>query len=135
MSTDPGPLLTAALEAAVPLHILNLAQLPARVRDSIRQRWAAKGVDEIAHRGDTLQFGSKKKGEAAQVFNALARALAAAAFQPGGITFAGVHWCTDHQQCADSSANPLDVNATPGEPTGPTYQGRPINDVHLPEVA
>ncbi|WP_433460721.1 hypothetical protein [Micromonospora sp. CA-248212] len=73
------------------------------------------------------------------MFNALARALAAAAFQPGGITFAGMHWCTDHQQCADAdadaAANPLDVNATPGEPTGPTYQGRPITDTHLPEVA
>lgn len=36
---------------------------------------------------------------AGEVFSKLASGLAAAAFQPGGITFSGQHWCTDHDAC------------------------------------
>lgn len=42
--------------------------------------------------------GSPETGSAA-AFNALARGLAAAAWQPGGITFLGAHWCA--LGCAD----------------------------------
>jgi hypothetical protein len=39
--------------------------------------------------------GSGEPGySAGEVFNQLARGLAAAAYQPGGITYAGMHWCT-----------------------------------------
>ncbi|MEV5819253.1 hypothetical protein AB0L22_08770 [Micromonospora haikouensis] len=138
---DDNPLLTTALEAAVPLHIMNLTQLHPNVRERVRTRWAADGVDEIAYRGDTLQFGSKKRGEAAAAFNALARALAAGAFQPGGITFCGLHWCVDHTECVDAerqaSERPslLDREPEPAKPSGPTWRGRPVTDVMLPEVA
>ena len=36
---------------------------------------------------------------AGEVFNFLARGLACAAYQPGGVTFAGLHWCADHAEC------------------------------------
>jgi hypothetical protein len=35
----------------------------------------------------------------AEVFAFLATGVACAAFQPGGITFAGMHFCTDHDAC------------------------------------
>lgn len=35
----------------------------------------------------------------AELLTMLARALACAAYQPGGITVAGSHWCTDHAAC------------------------------------
>ncbi|WP_328344863.1 hypothetical protein [Micromonospora sp. NBC_00421] len=141
MKLDENPLLLTALEAAVPLHIFNLHQLHPSTSERLRTRWAADGVDEISYRGDTLQYGSKKRGEAAQAFNALARALAAGAFQPGGITFCGIHWCVNHQECMDADRQAaeapslLDRDPDADRPSGPTYQGRPIKDVHLPEVA
>lgn len=36
---------------------------------------------------------------AGEVFDFLARGLACAAFQPGGVDFAGMHFCTDHDVC------------------------------------
>lgn len=36
---------------------------------------------------------------AGEVFNFLASGLACAAFQPGGVNFAGMHFCTDHDVC------------------------------------
>lgn len=41
---------------------------------------------------------------AGEVFNFLARGLAVGAFAPGGITYRGMHWCTDHQACLDAEA-------------------------------
>lgn len=34
----------------------------------------------------------------------LARGLAAAAFQPGGISVFGRHWCVDHAECVAAEA-------------------------------
>jgi hypothetical protein len=86
--------LIIALEAAVPLHIAIMRDWPARHRINEAQ-WAA-GV--IAEKGDVLMFGGKR-GEAANAFNALAKGLAAAAYQPGGVTCAGRHWCVNHEVC------------------------------------
>jgi hypothetical protein len=36
---------------------------------------------------------------AGEVFNELAKGLACAASQPGGVTFAGLHWCAGHGAC------------------------------------
>lgn len=47
----------------------------------------------IAEKGDIIQFRSKKKGETARAFDALAQGLACAALVvPGGVTFLGVTW-------------------------------------------
>jgi|GEM_PF-2057796 len=94
MSLADNDVLLISLEAAVPLHIMELAS----VSGEERLRIGRAAVEPITNRGDALLFGGKK-GAAAEVFNALARGLAALAYQPGGVTFAGRHWCTDHAAC------------------------------------
>lgn len=91
--------LLSALDAAVPLWMLELDRMTPEIRELDRQVWARRSADAIAAHGDVLQYGSRRKGETAKVFNALAQGLAAAAYQPGGVTFAGRHWCTDHAEC------------------------------------
>lgn len=86
------PALSITLETAVPLHIAELANTSTATKASIARDCA----DELAARGDVLQFGGRG---CAQAFNALARGLAAAAYQPGGVTFAGQHWCVNHSAC------------------------------------
>lgn len=100
LTTAQHESLVIALEAAVPLHIVDLRDRTPEQRVAIAQRCA----DEVAHRGDILQFGGPKRGEVADVFNHLARGLACGAYQPGGITFAGKHWCTDHGICEEAEA-------------------------------
>ena len=88
-------LLTTTLQFAVPLRIAELLELHGETRIRQAYLWAKTAVDEVACRGDVLQYGGKR-GEAAAVFNHLARALAALAMSPGGVTFAGCHWCFEH---------------------------------------
>ncbi|MEV8335072.1 hypothetical protein [Streptomyces niveus] len=83
--------LVETLRIAVPLHIAELS----RLKPAALQRLAVEAAGVIGSKGDVLQFVSPKKGEAAQAFNALARGLAAASLIAwGGVTFAGLHWCT-----------------------------------------
>ena len=91
---DDG-LLAMALAAAVPLHIheLRLTTDP-----PTRLKIAREAGEHIAHHGDAIMYRSKP-GATAEAFNHLARGLACAAFQPGGVTFAGQHWCVDHGEC------------------------------------
>lgn len=111
--------LLIALSAAVPLHILEL-------RDSTpqqRQHIARMASAVIASQGDILQFRGHKRGETAKVFNHLARGLAAAAYQIGGVTFADHHWCTDHAVCTGDKPEPP-------QPSRPAP--RTIVDLELP---
>lgn len=105
-----NPVLLVALEAAVPLWIVELRRMPAGQRERTRTVWARAGAESIAHKGDVLQYGSKRRGEAADVFSHLARGLAALAFQPGGVTFAGLHFE------ATADANPDEPPGRPGRP-------------------
>jgi hypothetical protein len=87
-----NPALVPALECSVPIWIQQIKAggidgWTARVAEK-REHW----IEMIAYRGDVLQFGGGKKGEAAAAFNALAEALAHMAFVPGGVKFSGVHW-------------------------------------------
>ncbi|GAB1646875.1 hypothetical protein [Krasilnikovia sp. MM14-A1259] len=85
--------LPIALEMAVPLHIGRLRHVDA----ARRMAEAADAATVIGSHGDDLQYGGK---HCADAFNALARGLAIGAYQPGGITFAGMHWCTTiHEGC------------------------------------
>lgn len=79
--------LAITLLAAVPLHILQLRGYDAQQRIAIAHQCA----DIVAAHGDDLQYGGTHCRTA---FNALARGLAVAAYQPGGVTFADLHWCT-----------------------------------------
>lgn len=85
----PSPHLPLMLEMAVPLHIAEVR----RWTPEQRIAFCREHAQDIASRSDVLMFGSKKKGEAAQLFNILARALACLAFQPGGVrSFMGLSW-------------------------------------------
>lgn len=77
--TAQQELLYLSLEAAVPL------QAAAMRRHTPEQLLAvgASCAQEIAERGDVLQFGSKRRGEAARAFNALARGIAAGVMLTG----------------------------------------------------
>ncbi len=97
MSND---VLLISLQAAVPLWIERVRHLtPAE-----RQARAAELSGVIASRGDDILYRSAKKGGTAKAFNALAEGLALAAFQPGGVTAFGHHWCTDHAACAAAAS-------------------------------
>jgi hypothetical protein len=95
-----------ALEAAIPLWLDVLAAMDEDERDRHIWWWAKTAIDPICTRGDNLMYGrSKTKAERAQVaqdFNYLASALAALAYSPGGVTFAGRHWCTTPPEVTDA---------------------------------
>jgi len=82
--------LSIALSAAVPLHI---AELKAKGGPDAADLKKAQELSQIlGERGDILLFGGGKKGEAADQFNRVARALAVLAYCPGGVTLFGGHW-------------------------------------------
>lgn len=114
--------LIIALEAAVPLHIIELRDRTPEQRAAIARRAASV----VASKGDVLQFGSKRRGAVAEVFNSLACGLACLAFQVGGVTFADQHWCTDHAVCTGDKPEP--------HPPAPLASRvpRPIVDLELP---
>lgn len=86
-STGP-PALLPALCAAVPMWINQLRGTD----DWQRVALAKEDAQRIAAHGDALMFHSPR-GEAARSFSALARGIAIAAYQPGGVTVFGHHWC------------------------------------------
>ena len=97
ISDDPrNDVLMVALSVAVPLRIAELVALRPAEREARIGWWAREAADALAYGGDILMYGSKRSGAAARVFDHLARGLAAGALIPGGITFAGVHWCVSN---------------------------------------
>jgi len=133
------PVLVETLRLAVPLRLAELLALRDDERERVALEWASDGARLVAERGDALQFGSKRRGEAARVFDALARGLAALALQPGGVTAFGVHWCVDHRQCRDAERaaaelpSLLDVDPDAGHDGEPAR--RPIETVEIPGVS
>lgn len=82
-------LLTTALSAAVPLWQLRYADRP--LDDEMIEK--AKEISQmIAEHGDNILFRSKKPGESAKAFNALAEGLAILSKVPGGVHLFGQHW-------------------------------------------
>jgi hypothetical protein len=101
--------LLAALRTAVGLRLLDLAG----ESDYERARFVARApylAQAIAAHGDELQFGGR---HCAKTFAALADGLAALALAPGGVTFAGAHWCTGHQACLDAANKAAPVPSSP----------------------
>ena len=83
--------LTAVLLAAVPLRIISIQQRGGLNYSDIAR---AKQIgQQIAEKGDILQFGGGKKGEAGHLFNELAQGIAILSFAPGGVRCFGMHWC------------------------------------------
>jgi hypothetical protein len=85
-------LLKISLSAAVPLWIERLRSVP---WDRLEAR-AREAAQVVAEKGDIIQYRSKKPGETAKAFNALAEGIAILAFVPGGVTFSGLHFRARH---------------------------------------
>jgi hypothetical protein len=93
---SPSKLLPMTLSAAVPLWI---ADFKTQSWESVQARFSetVKDLPELlGSRGDVLLFGGSKKGEAANLFNRLAEAIALMSFLPGGITTFGTTWESFH---------------------------------------
>lgn len=80
------------LQMAVPLEMDRLRHLP----DDVIARIGREQITAIAERADVTMFGGAGRGATAELVRALA-ALALTA--EGGVTFDGLHWCTDHTAC------------------------------------
>lgn len=82
---DTLSILRISLEAAVPLHQIDLRRQPfERV-----QALALDAAQAITAHGDDLLYGGR---HCAETFNRLAQGLAALSLQPGGVTAFGLHW-------------------------------------------
>lgn len=130
MSFDDA--LIFGLQVAVPLRIAELERMSAHQRQSTLNAWRVDAADAVGHRGDALQFRGRK-GAAASVFNDLARGLAVLAHAPGGVLFAGVHWCLEHPggKAADTIT---DLTCTTGWVPPPAQPQRDIETVAVPAV-
>jgi hypothetical protein len=101
--------LSIALSAAVPLHIIELKAKGGPDAEDLKQ--AQEFSKDLGERGDVLLFGSKKKGEAAGLFNGLAKSLAVLSFCPGGVTLFGNHWETKIDEQLGKTPTPGDIQA------------------------
>jgi len=81
--------LTQAVNMAVPLVIAELKEKGGPTEEDFKQ--ATEYGRVLAEKGDTLLFGSNKKGEAADLFNRLCHSIAVMSFLPGGVTIFGEH--------------------------------------------
>jgi hypothetical protein len=106
---SPGP--EGILDRHPELLLLHVA-VPVAIQDTVRYlaedrrlALAAECGQYIAEHGDDLMFRGRK-GAAAKAFTMLAHGLACAAFQPGGIDFAGMHFCADHGACTGADGGP-----------------------------
>jgi hypothetical protein len=98
-------LLLDTLQLAVPVAIDQLLRDAPPVRYARINESAYAAIDQVCEHGDVMQMGGGAKGEAAKAFTATARGLAALAFAPGGVTFAGLHWCVEpHEHCPTGPA-------------------------------
>jgi hypothetical protein len=121
MPSPDTSLLSLTLQLAVPLNLAELDALrrrqPDAVDDQVR-RWAADAVEAVGSRGDALMYRSKP-GQSADVFNHLARGVAALATCPGGVRLFGVVYCLAHYPGGthtDAAACPLCTYAELAEP-------------------
>jgi hypothetical protein len=80
-------LLQGSLSVAVPLWV-------DRIRPNLdeERKHAPDLAQFIGEHGDIILFKSNKKGESADAFNKLARAIALLSFSPGGVTTFGLHF-------------------------------------------
>ncbi|WP_445520496.1 hypothetical protein [Streptomyces sp. NEAU-174] len=97
--------LMMVLTGLVAVRILALAR-PGEMARAHAEAAADGGlVDIISETGDRLTAPGNFRGPCerktrAEVLNAMAACLALGAHQPGGVTWAGHHWCTaPHDNC------------------------------------
>jgi hypothetical protein len=102
--------LAASLEAAVPLWIWERRNW--RPEHRIARAQACGHI--VTHYGDQILYPGKRRAPkweqgqkihdgspgTASAFNHLAEGIACAAYQPGGITIFGMHWCAGEVVCS-----------------------------------
>jgi len=88
MPPDNSALLTIHLQMAVPLRLQEIQGMPF----AERRQHAQIAAQMITEHGDNILFLHRLPGESAKAVNALVNALALLAFQPGGVTFMGLHF-------------------------------------------
>lgn len=89
----PDNTLPFLLDAAVRLRIMALQEMCAADFAFHWKDWTNE--EQISAAGlwnEQILFGSKKQGATALAFNALAKAVAALAFMPGGVTVFNTHY-------------------------------------------
>jgi len=95
------------LDGLVPLHLMQLNR-PGELHRAHAE--AGDLADRISEAGDRLTAPGNFRNpddrrERSRVLNAMAVCLALGARQPGGITWAGAHWCTNpHPECPNAKA-------------------------------
>lgn len=99
MSADPiatwhNAALNATLQMAVPLRIHELAQ---HAPDERARLLASIDTHEL--HGDDMMFGGLHAGDG---IRSMITGLALLAFAPGGVDFAGLHFCTNHGHCIET---------------------------------
>lgn len=92
-------LLRLTLEAAVPLWIDQLSRRPWR---HVMER-AKACADVVASKGDVILYRSKRRGETADAFNALAEGMACITFARGGVRIFGLHFEAIHPEAVDEA--------------------------------
>lgn len=98
MSDDRTERLLLGMEAMVPMSIAAIADWS----EEDRQAAAVAAVDVISSGADQLGEHNARKRDLprGRVTATIARSLAVLAYQPGGVTWAGGHWCTaPHEGC------------------------------------
>ncbi|GAA3417666.1 hypothetical protein [Streptosporangium vulgare] len=98
MTDDRTALLLIGMEVMVPMSIAEIADWP----EEDRHAAAAAAVDVISSGADQIAEHNPRKRELprGRVTATIARSLAVLAYQPGGVTWAGGHWCTaPHEGC------------------------------------
>lgn len=95
--------LTTSMEAAIPVWIAKYKKQPLEAVSKRLNEQSAVFPDLIGGRGDVL-FGGGKEGEAADMFNQAAEAVALMSFLPGGVSVFG-HWETIHPD-SDTTIHP-----------------------------
>jgi hypothetical protein len=106
-STGGHPLVPS-LQLAVAVEMLTVRQrmqvLTGDGQEAELAAWREQAVDVIASEGDNLLYRGPRRGDTAKVFAVVAKALAVlAVLVPGGVDFAGVHFCGDHGVCRDAA--------------------------------
>lgn len=100
-----------------PLPITLSAAVPLWIEEIKRGRIVDFNPDElsllICEKGDRLLWGGKKKGEAAHIFNELAKGIAFLSFCPGGVSIFNQTYQTDPellpQEMREKHVEKLDI--------------------------
>ena len=82
--------MTIMLQVAVPFHMLSLYERGGITRSDLLRAQAE--MEEVGQSTDSFLNGHARPGEAAALFNRIARAIAVLSYMPGGVPAFGQHY-------------------------------------------